>query len=154
MIDNCKNADDRWNKVEKLLQSWLQERRDLLVKYTTIAQNGDAQPDLNEVKPRLQRMCEILVDYISAGHFEVFYEIIHEAESFADGSADIAKTIIPKIEDTTESALNFNDRYANMETANPDTFSSDLSNLGEVLSVRFELEDQLISKLHLSHQAR
>ena len=78
--------------------------------------------------------------------------MIKEAEAFADGSAEFAKNVIPKIQDTTELALDFHDRYAEPESGDPQQFIKDLSNLGEVLSTRFELEDQLINKLHQSHQ--
>lgn len=152
MLDNCDNPKDIWSGVEELLERWLDERRELLVKYTSIAKSSESLTELETIKIPLQRLREILVDYISAGHFEVFQQLIKEAEAYADGSAEFAKGVIPAIQDTTELALDFHDRYAEPESGDPQQFTKDLSNLGEALSTRFELEDQLINKLHQSHQ--
>jgi regulator of sigma D len=152
MSENYDDPKDIWSGVEALLEKWLDERRELLVQYTEIATTSESLTELETIKTSLQRLREILVDYISAGHFEVFQQLIKEAEAFADGSAEFAKNVIPKIQDTTELALDFHDRYAEPESGDPQQFIKDLSNLGEVLSTRFELEDQLINKLHQSHQ--
>jgi regulator of sigma D len=152
MSENYDDPKDIWSGVEALLERWLDERRKLLVQYTEIATTSESLTELETIKTSLQRLREILVDYISAGHFEVFQQLIKEAEAFADGSAEFAKNVIPKIQDTTELALDFHDRYAEPESGDPQQFIKDLSNLGEVLSTRFELEDQLINKLHQSHQ--
>jgi len=152
MSENYDDPKDIWSGVEALLERWLDERRELLVQYTEIATTSESLTELETIKTSLQRLREILVDYISAGHFEVFQQLIKEAEAFADGSAEFAKNVIPKIQDTTELALDFHDRYAEPESGDPQQFIKDLSNLGEVLSTRFELEDQLINKLHQSHQ--
>ncbi len=152
MLENCDDPKDIWSGVEELLERWLTERRELLVRYTEIAKNSESLSELDTIKVNLLRLREILVDYISAGHFEVFQQLIKEAEAFADGSAEFAKDVIPKIQETTELALDFHDRYAEPESGDPQQFTKDLSNLGEALSTRFELEDQLINKLHHSHQ--
>lgn len=152
MSENYDDPKDIWSGVEALLERWLDERRELLVQYTEIATTSESLTELETIKTSLQRLREILVDYISAGHLEVFQQLIKEAEAFADGSAEFAKNVIPKIQDTTELALDFHDRYAEPESGDPQQFIKDLSNLGEVLSTRFELEDQLINKLHQSHQ--
>ena len=152
MQDNVKNPDELWKGVEELLARWLDERRELLVKYATIANQSESLTELDNIKPNLQRLREILVDYISAGHFEVFQQLVREAEAFGDGSVEFARGVIPKIQNTTELALDFHDRYAEPESGDPQQFTKDLSALGESLSVRFELEDQLINKLHQSHK--
>jgi len=91
---------------------------------------------------------QLLVDYVSVGHFEVFYALIREAEAFADGSEELANAIIPSIGDTTEVILGFDEKYPSADHSHLDV---DLSLLGEVLESRFQLEDQLISVLHFSH---
>ncbi len=98
----------------------------------------------------LQHLCEVLVDYVSAGHFEVFYELIREAEAFGDGSDKLANTIIPQITDTTEVILGFDEKYPLPENI-PANYTADLSLLGEILERRFELEDRLIVGLHRAH---
>ncbi len=149
MLDDYGNARERWNAVEKLLQGWLKERRDMLVSYAGIAGAFELTSQPGDLEPRLQQLCEILVDYVSAGHFEVFYELILEAEAFADGSDKLASSLIAQIGDTTEVILGFDEKYPS-GNAEAD-YQSDLSLLGEILERRFELEDQLIVGLHKAH---
>ena len=155
MLDNCDNKRERWQAVEKLLQGWLKERREVLVKYTALAATlGRGAVDRRAAdlaqEPGLHRLCQLLVDYLSAGHFEVFYELIREAEAFADGSGRLSVDFIPQIGDTTEVIMGFDEKYSAAD-ASSDNLSADLSLLGEVLESRFELEDSLIAVLHQSH---
>ena len=153
MLDNCKDNRERWQAVEKLLQGWLKERRDVLVKYTALAATMDRESADSIIDPGLQRLCEILVDYSSAGHFEIFYELIREAEAFGDDSGKTAAELIPQIGDTTEIILGFDEKYSDGKSHLADA-GNDLSLLGEVLESRFELEDRLIAALHGSHGSR
>ena len=91
------------------------------------------------------------MDYVSAGHFEVYHELLEEAESFADGSSALAREVMPAIGDTTEVILAYEDKYTSEEGDNG-KLKRDLSALGEVLESRFQLEDQLIAGLHNSHR--
>ena len=157
MLDNCDNKRERWQAVENLLQGWLKERREVLVKYAAIAATLDrgavdlGAADLAQ-EPGLHRLCQLLVDYVSAGHFEVFYELIREAEAFADGSGILSGDFIPQIGDTTEIIMGFDEKYSASD-ASSENLSADLSLLGEVLESRFELEDSLIAVLHQSHSS-
>ncbi|MEP5764115.1 MAG: sigma D regulator [Halieaceae bacterium] len=148
MLDNCKDSRETWNAVEELLQGWLKERRELLVKYAAIAATLDRDAPEASMTAGLERLCQLLVDYVSVGHFEVFYALIREAEMFADGSDKLAQEIIPSIGDTTEVILGFDEKYPTADASNLD---ADLSLLGEMLESRFEMEDQLIACLHRSH---
>ena len=150
MLDDCKDNRERWQAVEALLQRWLKERREVLVKYTATAARLESRSDEPPLEPEIQRLCQILVDYVSAGHFEIFNELIREAEAFADGSDKLANEIIPSIGDTTEVILGFDEKYV-LEAGNPESLVADLSLLGEILESRFELEDRLIAVLHRSH---
>lgn len=146
MLDDYTDKKEHWNAVEKLLQRWLKERRDILVTYTALASHPQAQEETG----RLQALCELLVDYTSVGHFEVFYELIREAEAFGDDSENMALGLISRIGDTTEIILGFDEKYP-LTSGQEGDFSADLSLLGEVLETRFELEDQLIAGLHRIH---
>jgi len=148
MLDNCKDNRERWEAAEGLLQGWLKERREVLVKYAAIAGNLERDTDKAALDAGLERLCQLLVDYVSVGHFEVYYELIREAESFADGSDKLANEIVPSIGDTTEVILGFDEKYPSQEPAD---LGADMSLLGEVLESRFELEDRLITLLHRSH---
>lgn len=141
---------DVWNAVEQTLEKWLDERRQLLVFYCAFGQqDGDTPPLPRWVEVR--RFCQILVDYVSAGHFEIYDQLINEAEAFDDPkAAEFVRGLYPDLHATTQVALDFNDKYATeelFENRNGE-FLADISTLGESLSSRFELEDQLIERLH------
>ena len=152
MLDNCTDNKERWNAVEGLLQTWLRERRDILVRYAALAATLDHTDDSEALQSGLRGLCQILVDYVSLGHFEVFYELIREAEAFADGSGKLASDLIPRIGDTTEVILGFDEKYPLPEGSIAD-YTADLSLLGEILETRFELEDTLIAGMHKAHAA-
>ena len=141
----------QFQAVDDLLQRWLKERRTLLTRYTEIVVvNDSAIPDAALVQ-RQKDLCSVLVDYVSAGHFEVFHELLNEAESFADGSGTLAATVMPAIGDTTEVILAYEEKYGAGQYY-PETLERDLSALGEVLESRFVMEDRLIAGLHNSHR--
>jgi len=102
----------------------------------------------------LRQFCEVLVDYIAAGHF-VLYERIASGQERRRSVAQLAQSLYPKIAALTETVVRFNDKYdrlvqqdsSKLDEQSLSTLDSDLSTLGETLAVRIELEDQLIAKL-------
>ncbi|MFT6288835.1 MAG: regulator of sigma D [Alcanivorax sp.] len=140
--------------VDGLLTRWLRERRSLLTSYTEIVVTLDSEPSLGTLEKRQVDLCGRLVDYVSAGHFEVFHELIDEAEVFTDGSDKLAATVMPAIADTTEVIMAYQEKYSSDDDMSQDILERDLSVLGELLESRFVLEDQLIAGLHNSHRRR
>jgi len=151
MPHRSSNPQQQFNAVEELLTRWLKERRAVLGKYTEIVVTLDNVADGRGLQKRQRDLCQLLVDYVSAGHFEVFHELINEAESFADGSCALAEKLMPAIGDTTEVIMAYEEKYS-AEQDYPETLERDLSALGEVLESRFVLEDQLIAGLHNRHR--
>jgi len=146
-----KDPKKQFAAVEELITRWLRERREVLGKYTEIAVGMDGLLDPPTLDQRQKALCEILVDYISAGHFEVFNELLNEAESFQDGTNTLAEHVMPAIGDTTEVILAYEEKYAIGGNGNG-KLKRDLSALGEALESRFKLEDRLIAGLHYSHR--
>ncbi|SHL27819.1 Rsd/AlgQ family anti-sigma factor [Phytopseudomonas punonensis] len=145
MLESCQNAQERWGGVHQLIDRWLQERAELIKGYVAISDVSDAAV--------MQRFCEILVDYVSAGHFEVYQQLNEEARAFDDQRGlELAKQIYPRIEVITEAALAFNDRCDAGDCGDVDAVSSELKRLGQMLHERFELEDCLIEVLHTAHK--
>jgi len=142
------STEQRWNTVDALVARWRQSRQDLLVQYCQ-ALDGDGIS--TKAKACLRDFCQLLVDYASAGHFEVYYQLLREAEDYQDGGAETAKVLLPQIVASTEAATEFNDKYATGE-GEPSNLARNLSKLGEILETRFELEDQLIEVLHEAHR--
>lgn len=137
--------------VEELLTRWLQVRRTLLGKYTELAVTTRAAVNAEQLARQQREFCGLLVDYVSAGHFEVYLELIEEAESFADGSGGLAGEIMPSIGNTTEFILAYDEKYTGRDGGSA-RLERDLCALGEVLESRFALEDRLIAGLHNSHR--
>ncbi len=147
MLENCQSAKERWGGVSDIIDRWLQERQELLVRYCGLSDT----PTANDAPEQLQRVCQILVDYVSAGHFEIYDQLVKEGREFEDQSAlDEAQKLIGNIDETTEFALDFNDKY--LETDDLTTLTADLSKLGEILAIRFEAEDRMIEVLHVAHK--
>ncbi len=142
----------QFEAVEQMLTGWLKERRLVLGKYTelVVALQGDLPG--RELAQRQGELCELLVDYASAGHFEVFHGLLDEAESFGDEDG-LAGQLMPAIGDTTEVILAYEEKYAG-DPQSRDKLKRDLSALGEVLESRFVLEDQMIAGLHGRHRGR
>ncbi|UZE96423.1 sigma D regulator [Alkalimarinus alittae] len=151
MLENCRNAKERWGGVSDIVDKWLKERQDLIVLYCDITSTEGESTEA--LVTRYQHFCQLLVDYVSAGHFEVYEQLIQEAKEFDDGGLELAKKIIPQIEQTTEIALKFNDQFDNVHKVDDGLGSlvSEMSRLGEVLADRFELEDAMLEALHNAH---
>ena len=149
MLENCKSAQERWGGVHDIVDRWLKERQELLVQYYDLTQALDAGPD-DESGHDIQALCQILVDYVSAGHFEVYGQLLKEARDFNDEAGlEKGKALFKEVEKTTDFCLDFNDKY--QATDDLDDIMRDLSTLGEMLANRFEWEDQMIEVLHNAH---
>lgn len=151
MLDSCTTAQERWGGVHKLIDRWLAERKQLVSEYTALRDRSSpsSTPDTG-----LESFCDVLVDYMSAGHFEVYEQLIREAEDFNDlGGIQLAKQLYPRIETITQTAVQFNDQYGEPAEAVDETrMQEQLRLLGALLHERFELEDCLIEVLHTAHR--
>lgn len=156
MLESCQSAKERWGGVSDIIDRWLNERQELLVIYCKLSGlNAFEKKDDSAVDPeRIQAFCQILVDYISAGHFEVYEQLLKEGKEFNDGGLELAGKIYPKIQSTTELLLNFNDKFDTKDHCNElkGQFPDQLSMVGQALEERFTLEDQLIEVLHTAHK--
>lgn len=145
------STEQRWNTVDALVARWRLSRQDLLVQYCQASDALDGDDISSHAKTCLRDFCQLLVDYASAGHFEVYHQLLLEAETYQDGGAETAKVLLPQIVASTEAATEFNDKYATGD-GETGTLIKNLSKLGEILETRFELEDQLIDVLHEAHR--
>ena len=153
-------ASEHWGDVNNLITKWLMERQELIRLYCSLT---DSSRRGEAFKTRLDDFCELLMDYLSAGHFEVFSELEDEARAFDAKGLQLVNALYPYLEQSTEVALWFNDRCEQLRRSRLDASLShidkryekihaDLSYLGESLTDRFELEDQLIEYVHKSNR--
>lgn len=150
MLEKCRNAQERWGGVSDIIDQWLEQRQRLISTLFSLSDCEVGKP-LNE---QLTCFCDLLMDYLSSGHFEVYEQLLREGSEFGDGSVAKVQTLFPLIQPTTEAALDFNDQYNHLEhptLRDIRNFSEDLSSLCETLEDRFALEDQLIEVLHTAH---
>ena len=147
MLESCQNAQERWGGVHKLIDRWLLERHELIQAYDTLGAHPDA---LAEKQKPLQEFCGSLVDYVSAGHFEVYEQLTGEAKAFNDKRGlELAENLYPRIDVITEKLLAFNDLCDEGKCV-----AEKFKELGGLLHERFELEDCLIEVLHTAHKQK
>ncbi len=151
MLEKCRNAKERWGGVSDIIDQWLEQRQKLIRTLFSLSDCEIGKP-LNE---QLTLFCDLLMDYLSSGHFEVYEQLLLEGSEFDDGSVDKVQDLSPRIQPTTNAALDFNDRYGAFDSPTLREirdFAEELSKMCETLEDRFELEDELIEVLHNAHR--
>ncbi|WP_043527432.1 sigma D regulator [Litchfieldella xinjiangensis] len=153
MLENCQSALERWGGVHQLIDRWLDQRREMLVNFVELQEACDADLDAVE-KARIDAFSEVLMDYISAGHFEIYPQLREEAKAFNDTEAlAIAEQLLQRLEMSTEMVLAFDEDYASPIRCQHylPRLPAWLERLARGLTERFALEDQLIGRLHAAH---
>jgi len=154
MLNKLKQAKEEWGGALSIIDNWLDARQKLVILYCQLAGLPPYQ-DQKQGLPQqalITEFCQLLLDYASTGHFEIYHQIIAQSKLDGEENLKIAQELYSRITTTTDIALNFNDTYA--EDASDQAmlnFDQDLSRLGEVIESRFEREDQLLEIVHLHH---
>ncbi|WP_111980085.1 sigma D regulator [Algibacillus agarilyticus] len=155
MLSRLESTQAQYGGTSKVIDNWLEERQEWLVRYCQLAglppfeKKNQTLPEQTEV----QAFCQIMLDYLSAGHFEVYDQIVAKCEIHGGESLQLARSLTPKISASTDTAVSFNDKYADSQISDDDyeRFDADLSKLGQIMEERFEFEDELIHTLHTKH---
>ncbi|MCP5419732.1 MAG: Rsd/AlgQ family anti-sigma factor [Gammaproteobacteria bacterium] len=134
--------------IPDLISKLLKKRQDVLVLLNRLA-TTKPEMSLQEIDPLLRHFCQMLVDYVALGHFEVYqcFEEIHSDTSRCKKIKKLACQLYPRIAETTHQTIAFNDHYDTPQLS-LDSFREDLSVLGEQLATRIELEDRLIAAVN------
>lgn len=155
MLTQLEKMRERWGGTHALIDRWLEERRELIVLF---CEASGIQPSTQKTQSaeHTQKFCQVLLDYISAGHFEIYQQLLEEEQEFGGRALHVMRDIYPQLTATTDKAITFNDKYDTSEHCEQlkADLARDLSTLGEALALRFELEDQLIETLHNAHRAQ
>ncbi|RLU00677.1 sigma D regulator [Ketobacter sp.] len=154
MLTEAKNTTEQWGNIDRMISRWLKERQELIVLYCKVDGLKQFSTQDTPITVRVQALCDVLIDYVSAGHFEIYQVLMKEAEQFNDDYQHTIDRILPLIQQSTELALDFNDQYSSAElcASNLDKLARDLNQLGEKMVERFDLEDKLIDSLHTCHR--
>ena len=93
----------------------------------------------------LQQFCQSLIDYTAHAHFQLYRHFAEKRERRVSVSK-VADQIYPEIMAITQAILDFNDKYdCEDHCEGLSKLDGDLSELGERLADRIELEDKLIA---------
>jgi len=133
----------------KAVDDWLQARQTLLVQYMRLAGLEPVRRHHLPSPEEVSDFCQLLMDYVSAGHFEIYDLVVVAFEQASGRSLSLAKRLIPRIEANTEALLKFNDRYAEASDEALIALDEDLNAMGPLLEERFRLEDRLVTALRL-----
>jgi len=140
-IDNSERRTRTREMVDKLLI----ERQEMLALYCQVAGLEPYTPgEVNQ--RRLRRFCQVLMDYMAFGHFEIL-ERISRGEEKRTNVVQVAEGAYEKILEVTEYAVAFNDKYDSPTQEVCEKLEHDLSILGEELAVRIEMEDRLVAAM-------
>ncbi|WP_455366186.1 Rsd/AlgQ family anti-sigma factor [Kaarinaea lacus] len=130
----------------------VESRTDTLALLSELASKQPFKPE-HDTQLLLQNFCESLIDYTASAHFQL-YRHIDENKERRVAVRDIAEDIYPRISEITQSFLDFNDKYdCEDHCDNLSELANDLSNLGELLADRIDLEDQLIAVMCAPRQS-
>ncbi|MGB5062139.1 MAG: Rsd/AlgQ family anti-sigma factor [Candidatus Competibacter sp.] len=101
------------------------------------------------VRHLLRQFRQSLIDYLALGPFEVYQALEEQpADSPFDPARDLARQLYTPIARTTQVALAFHDHYGGTPSAAELTgLEDDLSQLGESLAERIELEDRIVAAI-------
>jgi regulator of sigma D len=146
MTSKAGAAQERRTGTRDMIDKLLKERKEMFALYWQVA-GLDPSTANDPATEHLQEFCEVLVDYIAFGHFEV-YDRISRGEERRGEVIKLAEEIYPLILETTDLAVAFNDKYDESDhELHVERLTNDLSELGEGLANRIDLEDQLIAVL-------
>ena len=141
--------NERRQRINHTIEELLEERQQVFVSFCDLAGISafDKRHETPEVKPdELQSFCQILVDYTALGHFEIYQRII-EGKERRGAVKKVADEVYPAIAETTDFLVDFNDKYDGLDDQDFSELPGDLSKIGEVLAIRGDLEDRILTAL-------
>lgn len=140
------DAVDRRRSARDKLNALVSARTETLSLLSDLASRQPFHPD-SSMEKTLRRFCEALIDYTASAHFQLYRYLADNCER-RKAVLDLADELYPKIVETTDTILRFNDKYEAMSLDNSVEFLAvDLSNLGECIADRIYYEDRVITAL-------
>jgi regulator of sigma D len=137
---------DRRRKSREKLEALVTSRTATLSLLTDLASRRPfaAEPAIEKA---LREFCEALIDYTASAHFQL-YRYLADNRERRNSVLSVADELYPKIVETTDQILRFNDKYEAMSLGNSVEFLAvDLSSLAECIAERIQYEDEVISAM-------
>ena len=147
------NAQERRRDLKETVDALIERRQKTLEAWCNLCGCSDPEqtnvgniPDIAPVA--LKEFLDIMVDYTAMGQFTVYQRIIDGQERRKSVQA-AAEAHYPAVGATTDSLVEFNDRYERFSGASDDQaeLKVELARLGETLAIRGELEDKILDAL-------
>lgn len=145
MLRKMEQTKARLAGKHQALDTFINARQELLVEYIRLSTNKKTLPTPQE----LSNFCSQLVDYVSAAHFEIYDYVMAAYEAARGNGRTLAERIYPRLKKGSVQALDFHDKYAQVDEDGLLELDQDLSQLGEMLEERFSLEDRLVFAVSL-----
>jgi len=143
---------DKRDFTREQIRKLLDERQEMLVQFCELAgvvpyQIHPVEMVDDRVEMNLRAFCQKMIDYIATGHFVIYERLLNGGER-RNQVLDVAAEVYSGIEDSTDIAVAFNDKYDELDHAlDLSNLSNDLAMLGEAMSNRADREDRLINAL-------
>lgn len=118
------------NKVKStddIINKWLKERQDLVTEFFNLFQihplysKEHQHADNSNLKTRLERFNDLLVDYVLLGHVKVFEKIYDAQKAYSDTIINDRNMLVQEILDTTNKVLEFEEKYNKLSENNAKT---------------------------------
>lgn len=149
MLSPSNGPEDHHNRVDALVRRWLEERQSLIAQMMALGDDSRRKADPVALPERVQAFCEVLMDYVSAGYFEVYDELLAEGEAHGRRVQSEGQALFQRLQPTLDAIIRFNDLYEDPDDEEVlASLPHELSGLGLVLEGRFEIEDRMIALLH------
>lgn len=126
------------------ISNWLQERQECIVTLHHLCSYRPFTPAKTAcILPILNEFCELLMDYVSRGHFEIYEKLQTMIEEHDQNIHYMPANWLTALLSTTSTCLDFNDKYE--LTTHFGELESDLSNLALQIARRLDIEDKMIA---------
>ena len=151
MLTWLNKTRQRYGGRHQSVDALLDARHTLLVQFVGLL---DARKSRRKCLPacqHIQDFCSDLMDYVTAGHFEIYQQVVDAIEAASGRQQSVVNRILPRIQSTTEFVLDFNDKYGGEQIDEEQwlQLDEDLNQLGPMLEKRFRLEDRLVRALQI-----
>jgi regulator of sigma D len=147
-MEPVSTTENRRPRSREFARKLVEERTEMLVLFCRVAGCApyDSSKERASAQRHLEKFCQVLMDYVAAGHFGLYERIVSGNER-RKAVSDLADELYPRIAPTTDAAVDFNDKYDCSDHCPMGDLEADMSRLGEQLAVRAELEDQILRVL-------